>query len=261
MSRRRPLVFAAAALAAVIAACLAKPAAATYDRKNFCRDGADTVVLLVDVTTAFDDRAKDIFQRGVAGIVAALEPGEPIRIVTIEDSYAASSLLYEGCVPWCEPGLLDFFVSECTEGLVRLETRRQLTEIRGALATRLARATADLDRSDILRTIAYSVEHHGQGRHLDLFLFSDLIENSEFMSGKQFWSQETALSLAMIRDNALMPDLHDATVRAFGVGRGGSMGRHPLTQARINKLHDFWTAYFKAAGAPSAQIAEALYLE
>ena len=58
-----------------------------------------------------------------------------------------------------------------------------------------------------------------------------------------------------------MPDLHDATVKVFGVGRGGSLGRHPLKQALMNKLHDFWMAYFSAAGTPDAQISEALYGE
>ena len=240
---------------------LANNARAEYDRSKFCKADADSVIILVDVTTAFDDRAKDLFQRGITGIVSALTPGERVRIATIEDSYSSSQLLYEGCVPYCSNGLLDFFLSECTDGLIRLETRRQLSEIKKALQERLSKATSDMDTSDIVRTIAYAVQPRGSDRHLDLFVFSDLIENSEFMSGKIFWSQPTSTSMKQIEDNSLMPDLREATVNAFGVGRGGSMGRHPLTQDRINKLHEFWTAYFAAAGAPDAQISEALYLE
>ena len=233
---------------------------AEYDRSNFCQPNADTVLILVDVTTAFDQRAQDLFQRGIGSIVSSLKPGERVQVETIEDSYSSSKQLYDGCVPYCPPGFLNFFFSQCTEGLVRVETRRQLTDIRDALQGRLINAT-DLDHSDIIRTIAYSIQQANAKHHLDLFIFSDLIENSEFISGTTFWSQPTKTSIIQIKDNNLMPDLHDATVKVFGVGRGGSMGRHPLTQALINKLHEFWSAYFSAAGAPDAQISEALYGE
>lgn len=232
-----------------------------YDPADFCRPEAAQVVILVDVTTAFDDRAKDVFQRGINGIVKSLSPGEEIRVATIEDSYASTNLLYTGCVPVCSSGLLDFFISDCTEGVIRLETAKQLNEIRAALQGRLAMATTDLDTSDIVRTIFYNTQNRQAGRDLDLYIFSDLIENSEFMSGKTFWAQATDKSITAIKTNNLMPNFSGAVVKAFGVGRGGSMGRHPLTQDRINKLRDFWTAYFIAAGAPQAVISEDLYLE
>jgi hypothetical protein len=234
---------------------------AEYDKRKFCQPTADAVIILVDVTTQFDDRARDIFQRGIAEIVSGLTPGESVHIATIEDSYSSSKVIYEGCVPYCPSGLLDFLTSECTSGLMRLESQRQLSEIREGLRARLTQATEDLATSDIIRTIAYSVQARPAGRKLDLFIFSDLIENSDFMTGKTFWSQPTAVSIESIEKNALMPNLTNATVKAFGVGRGGSGGRHPLTQERINKLHEFWSTLFKAAGDADAQVSESLYLQ
>lgn len=256
-------VFPAIALAAILTlfATLAPLPAQAFDIAKFCKPDADQVVILVDVTTAFDDRAKELFQRGISGIVQSLTPGEGLRIVTIEDSFTTSKLLYSGCVPYCEHGLLDWLWSDCTDGLVRIETNRQQSDIGTALRGRLEQATADLDFSDILRTLFYSTEHRAKGLHLELFVFSDLIENSEFMSGKVFWAQPTATSIDTIKSNGVLPDLSNAAVKVFGVGRGGSMGRHPLAQERIVKLHDFWRAYFKAAQASDAQISEELYLE
>lgn len=240
--------------------CCATPALA-YDRAKFCKDGGDYVVILVDVTTAFDDRARDLFGRGIAAIVTSLRPGDHIRISTIEDSYATSAQLYDGCVPYCDPSIWNYLTSDCTDGLIRLETRRQQSDIKSALLARLGKATADLDLSDIIRTIYDDTAQRPPDAHFDLFVFSDLIENSDFMPGKMFWSQATAKSIAMIKANSLLPDFAGSTVKVFGVARGGSMGRHPLAQDRTNKLRDFWTAYFAAAGVPDAEISEALFLE
>jgi hypothetical protein len=245
----------------MLAAPIAPTPAFAYDAAKFCKDGGNFVVILVDVTTAFDDRAKDLFQKGIAAIVGSLSPGDQVRISTIEDSYANSTQLYAGCVPYCESSIWDFFTSDCTEGLVRLESRRQLASIRSALQGRLEKATADLDTSDIIRAIHDDTVQRPADAHLELYVFSDLIENSEFMPGKVFWAQPTKQSIALVQKDNLMPDFSGSTVTAFGVGRGGSMGRHPLTQDRLNKLHEFWTAYFAAAGAPDAQITESLYLE
>lgn len=248
-------------LLALAFALLASSPAGAYDVSKFCRPDADQVIILVDVTTAFDERSKEQFQRGISAIVSALSPGEQLRIVTIEDSYAASKPLYGGCVPYCPSGFFDWFFSDCTEGVLRLEKTRQQNEIVAALRGRLETVTVDLDWSDIVRTIYYATEHRIAGAHLDLFVFSDLIENSEFMAGRTFWSQKPEKSIAQIKANGFLPDFRDATVRAFGVGRGGSMGRHPLTQDRILALHGFWKHYFDAAQATDAQVSEELYLQ
>lgn len=252
---------ATAIAAALMMGLAASSGAYAYDVAKFCQPDAGEVVILVDVTTAFDDRAKDLFQRGIGAIVSTLAPGQKLKIVTIEESFASSRMLYEGCVPYCPSGLLDWLLSDCTEGIIRLETTRQQREIVTALKARLEIATADLDTSDIVRTLYYATEHRRAGAHLHLFVFSDLIENSEFMQGRTFWSRPTLDSIAEIKANSFLPDFSDATVKVFGVGRGGSGGRHPLAQDRILKLNEFWKAYFKATMAPDAAISENLYLE
>lgn len=249
-----------AALWAAVAAIFVSPGSTlAYEVAKFCRSDADQVVILVDVTTAFDERSKELFQRGISAIVASLDPGESLQISTIEDSFASAKLLYRGCVPYCSSGLLDWLFSDCTDGLIRVETGKQQNQIGAALRDRLELATEDLETSDILRTMFYATEHRSDA-HLQLYVFSDLIENSEFMAGKIFWSQSPEKSMKAIRENGFMPDLSQSTVRVFGVGRGGSSGRHPLAQDRILKLHEFWEAYFKAARAIDTEISEELYL-
>ena len=107
---------------------LRQPRLREYDRRKFCQPEPDTVLILVYVTTAFDERAKDLFQREIRILVSTLSPANVLKSNRLR-TRRVSELLYDGCVPDCATGVLDFFVSECTEGLVEVETRRQLSDI------------------------------------------------------------------------------------------------------------------------------------
>jgi hypothetical protein len=107
----------------------------------------------------------------------------------------------------------------------------------------------ELPNSEIVRTIALSASTEDRpGQNLRLYLFTDLIENSVYLPGKQFFSDKNEKLLARIIADGLVPDLSGAVVHVFGVGRGGTAERRPLDQALLAKLLDFWQRYFAAAG-------------
>lgn len=140
--------------------------------------------------------------------------------------------------------------SNCTGGLILNHKRALLADIKGVVRQRLDRFK-ELERSDVIRTIAGSAaeEMAPGGGGLQMYIFSDLIENSDFMPGDEFGAAPNAALLAKVKENRLVPDLAGARINVFGVGRGGGPGRAPLTVGRLNKLIDFWNGYFEATGA------------
>ena len=52
--------------------------------------------------------------------------------------------------------------------------------------------TADLPYSDILRTLNATVAARTPGRHLKLYVFSDMIENSEYVPGRELVNQSAS---------------------------------------------------------------------
>jgi hypothetical protein len=233
------------------------PASAEYDRKLFCRDNADDVLVLLDITSPLDQRARELLNNGIQAIIDDLRPGEQLRFATLADEVTHSDVVLTGCVPWCPDGLLDQVFGACTEGLLRTENRRLRHEVEQTLGQKLI-AAEELPYSEILRTLASTTMARRTGHHLDLFIFSDLIENSEFIPGKEFWSTPAPKLMARISESLLLPALSDTSVRAFGVGRGGSAPRKALTPERMKTLTAFWQAYFAAAGTTDVVLSELL---
>lgn len=232
---------------------------AAYDEKNFCNPDASTSLVLIDVTTRFDERSKGLFEEGILAVLGKMEDGQKIIISTIEDALTNSQKLYEGCVPYCnETGVFDSLFGECTTGLVKLRSNEQRGAISKSLRGRLAMAD-DLPFSDIVRTIATKSGDEFVGRKSGkVFIFSDMIENSDYIPGKIFWWQPMENILAKIRNDSYLPNLPNVKIRVFGVGRGGDQQRKQLPQIKLDRVKKFWAAYFKQTGATDVLIGESL---
>jgi hypothetical protein len=94
------------------------------------------------------------------------------------------------------------------------------------------------------------------GHKLSLYIYSDLIENSEYLPGRKFFSTPVPQLVTMLQKDKLIPPLKDAEVHIAGVGRGGTKERRPLTVAEQRKVTEFWNAYFKLSGANSIDIGQ-----
>ena len=237
-------------LFALLVAVATLAASAALAAPDYCADTAANVVVYVDKTTPYDDTDKTALVDGVSRLFESLSGGERFTIRTIAQSFTASVSLMDACVPYCPPGGLfgDLF-SDCTEGMMLNDRKHVRDLVVGQLRALLA-DFVELPNSEIVRTIALSASSEQRpSQPLRIYAFTDLIENSVYLPGKQFFSDSNDKLLARIEADGLVPDLAGASVRIFGVGRGGTAERRPLDQALLTKLMDFWQRYFAAAGA------------
>jgi hypothetical protein len=229
------------------------PAAAAIDESTakYCSSSADNVVVYVDRTTNYDAKDKQDLLDGVSAIFGALKGGERFSVRTIADSFTASQSLIDACMPVCaDKGFFgDLFSSDCTEG-VAINDRNHLRDRVVATIENLLNSYSDLPYSAIVRTLALTANSEIKpGQSNRLFLFTDLLENSQYLPGRDFLNQPNDQLLTKVEGDRLVPDLHGAVVKVFGVGRSGLPGRPPLAQPLLSKLMDFWTRYFAAAHA------------
>ncbi len=230
----------------------ATTAAAIGNRNSrFCSSSAANMVLYLDVTTPYDTVDKETLVDGGGRIFESLKGGERLAIRTIADEFPNSRRLLDLCVPYCESrGFLKDLFSDCTEGVVINEKKRMkasmASELRAAITT-----AGDLPYSAIVRTLSLSAsEEFRAGRENDFYVFSDLIENSKYMPGKKFLWEPTDKLLAIVRKDGLIPKLPGASVRVFGIGRGGNPEhRDALQQDVLERVEGFWQTYFTEAGA------------
>jgi hypothetical protein len=238
-------------LVAVVAIMLAavESRAASGGSPDFCNAEADNVVVYVDRTTPYDEADKAALIDGVSRLFESLKGGERFSIRTVAESFAASESLLDACIPFCpSKGFLDDLFSSCTEGVVINERKHLREEVVGELRA-LLENFVELPNSEIVRTIAQtSTVELRAGRTNRLYLFTDLIENSVYLPGKQFFSDDNEDLLRRVAADGLVPDLRGVMVRVFGVGRAGTPERRALEQELLSKLLAFWEGYFAAAG-------------
>jgi hypothetical protein len=98
-----------------------------------------------------------------------------------------------------------------------------------------------------------------EGRPLSLYIYSDLIENSDYLPGRKFFSTPVDRLIGQLRKDKLIAPLKNANVQAAGVGRGGTKDRRPLGVAEQQKVTEFWTAYFKESGANSVEVGQSIF--
>ncbi|HET7714012.1 MAG TPA: hypothetical protein VFK86_00130 [Bauldia sp.] len=223
---------------------------------RYCDPGAASVVFMLDVTTPYDDIDRSVLRDSALKVFDRLEGGQKFTILTIEDSFSHSRRLIEACIPFCPDGsILDDLFSDCTEGVLLQERRALAARLRDVLGLMLE-SSSELPRSDIVRTIYYAMRGDVgvAPTHVDLYVFSDMLENSGFITLRDLFAGKPSALVDMARKNDLVPSMPGASVRIFGVGRRHSEGKPELSVAEMQKLTDFWREYFTAAGAASVEI-------
>lgn len=224
---------------------------ARAEARTYCAPDAANLVVYVDKTTPYDETDKRALIDGIGRLFESLVGGERFSLRTIAESFSASTSLLDACLPWCPAaGLFDSLFGSCNEGLVASDRKALRTRLVGQLRDLLDNFV-ELPNSEIVRTIAITLPIELRpGRPNHVYMFTDLIENSTYLPGKDFFGKKTPVLLARVAADGLVPPLTGVDVHVFGVGRGGNPAdRHPLDQALLEKLTGFWTGYFAAAGA------------
>jgi len=229
--------------------------AETGDNRSYCKSDGRIALFLVDTTTPYDQTDKDLIVKATDKILASLAGGEKVIVRTITDSVTRSEQLVERCIPVCAAeGLSRLFL--CNDGAIRTDRESVYEDIVGSLRQRLSKFE-ERRHSDILRTVLLAAQEDAvNGHKLSLYIYSDLIENSEYLPGRKFFSTHVPQLVTMLQKDKLIPPLKDAEVHIAGVGRGGTKERRPLTVAEQRKVTEFWNAYFKLSGANSIDIGQ-----
>ena len=250
-------------IAGLLATCLSvvllAGGAVAGTTSKYCSKKADNVVVYVDRTTPYDAIDKKDLVDGVSRLFETLKGGERFSMRTIADNFAASTNLLDECLPICHAdGLFGDLFSGCTEGVV-INDKKHLKQAVVQQLNDLLTNFVELPNSEIVRTLGLTAPSELRpGRTNRFYIFTDLIENSQYLPGKEFFTTKNDVLLRHVAKDGLVPDLQGATVQIFGVGRGGDPGdRHPLNQTLLEKLLDFWQRYFEAAHA-KATIQQAL---
>ena len=215
----------------------------------YCEATGANLVFVIDTTTAYDDKDKELLVGAMLAMFEILRGGDRMLVRTITDTFSTSHRVVERCIPHCAArGMFDKLFS-CSEGLILAETKKAKRDIVAALRAHLV-AVRPRNRSDIARTLSSIAREDARGRTRNIFyIFSDMIENSDHVSGRAFFSVENKRLLTHMKKFDLVARLKGAEVHVFGFGRDGTEARLPLQIAAQQKLSDFWRTYFKAAGA------------
>lgn len=226
-------------------------ASATDRTEKYCQPEGANILVYVDRTTPYDDIDKSALVDGISRIFESLTGGERFTVRTIADASSHSETLVSSCIPVCaSKGLLDdLFRSDCTEGAAINDRQHLRSEVVSQMR-QLLNGFVELPYSAIVGTLAEtgSIEYR-RGRSNRIFIFSDLIENSPDIPGKDLFDNKTQTLVARAEKRRMVPELTGADVRVFGVGRSGKPGRPPLPTDLLLKLKDFWEAYFARTGA------------
>ena len=247
----------------LLGAAVMRPAhAQAIDWQRYCSVEGRDILLFIDVTTPYDAQDKTILVDGLQRIVGDLQGGDRIVIRTIGDSASHSERLVDRCIPYCPPkGFWEDLLSDCTGGLILNHKRILISEIRNKARERLD-GFRELEFSDIVTTVALvSREELSAKKQAEIFLFSDLIENSPFMPGGEFLMLPNEELLKRVTENQLVPQLRGAKVQVFGVGRGGTAERAALPIERLNKIMAFWSKLFTDGGSAGVAINQNLAVQ
>ncbi len=219
--------------------------------KDYCSSTGANLILAVDITTPYDAKDKELLVRAVGEIFETLHGGDRIVVRTIGAASTSSERLIDKCVPRCRANSTWDKMFNCNEGIILNDTKQVKHLLLQSLSARLAQFE-EQPRSDIIRTIVSISREEGQRDHAQiLYVFSDLIENSDYISGRSFFTTDTKKLLQYLKRYDLIAPLDGIDVRVFGFGRDGTPARAPLTVPARKKALDFWTAFFRESKAKS----------
>jgi hypothetical protein len=228
-----------------------------HTNQDYCLPAGHIRLFLVDVTTEYDNTDKESIVGMINHVLTEAKGGDLIVIRTITESYTKSERLIERCIPQCPAAGLVNRLFECSDGLIRTDTIHVREDILKALRNRLT-SFKELKYSDIIRTInADAQEEAREGKVLDLYMYSDLNENSEgLIPGRNFYRYPIPFLIKALKKFDLIAPLRKSDVEVAGVGRADTPDRRPLNVAELNFLREFWTTYFKAGGAANVNISQ-----
>src|SRR5260370_2618011 len=118
-------------------------------------------------------------------------------------------------MPYCAgEGVSRIFL--CNDGAIRTDREGVYTDIVESLRQRLAKFE-ETRHSDIVRTVVLAAKEDAvEGRPLSLYIYSDLIENSDYLPGRKFFSTSVDRLIIQLRKDKLIAPLNNPNVQPPG---------------------------------------------
>lgn len=239
-----------AALALVVLASLSGVANA-QGRNEYCQYGSRSSLFLVDRTTPYDETDRRVIIDSIGAVVEGLGAGDRIVVATIGPHYSQSERVIDECKPGCPParGPLDAILTRCRSMVAMQDNQGFRARLRARIRP-LTQSTVEAPNSDITGTIAQWSQHPpGNRRFTNVYIFSDMLENSQAIPWRDFRSMSAEAMMSAVQRYRLVPAVRDAEVRIVGFGRLHDPGRPPLPADLDLRLRSFWRGYFSAGGA------------
>jgi hypothetical protein len=246
-------------LAGLLSSAIATDAHAAQD---YCKYGDELTLVLVDRTTQYDNLDRDIFIEGIDVLFASLKTGERVILQTIQEGYASSEKLFDSCLPGCpDVGMLQSLFSDCSGARAKGDELRFKAELAKEIKD-IVDTPESFARSDILLTLSALSDQYATRNASEklskLFVFSDLLENSELLPWPQVASPSTDHTLQRVKHAGALAKLNRAKVYVYGFGRLHDAARSSLTPQVRQALLKFWRAYFSESGGTDIHIEQRL---
>ena len=222
--------------------------------KDYCDLSDRSALFLIDRTTVIDGTDKAIILESLGTVIDGLGAGDRIVIATIEDHYSQTALKTNACKPGCPPssGAVNAVIGACSVTKAKQDARRFNASLAGTIKPLLDTAE-EKPGSDIIRTVAqWTQAPPGDEAFTDVYIFSDMLENSELFKWSAFKAMPTDEAMSKVETMGLVPDAARARVRIVGFGRGHGATRAPLPPETDAAMRKFWSAYFEAGGADAS---------
>jgi hypothetical protein len=232
---------------------------------DYCQYGKRTVLIFVDRTTAYDDIDKKIFVDGFDRIMARLNVGDNVVVHTIQDKHTNSSIVFNACLPGCpDEGFVNWLVGSCKSLIARGAHSRFRLDLAKSIRDLLDHPQS-FRYSEIVRTLinvtntyAARARNDRRAKIAQVFVFSDLLENSTLIPWRILKSGNGARALQILNGVDIRPAIAGARVATFGFGRNHGNRRRPLTPSQDRALRKFWQAFFKLGSASDVYIGQYL---
>lgn len=223
--------------------------------QDYCVQGTGSAtVFLIDRTSPYDDRDKEVFAKGVAGIYDRLQTGDRLIVHTLTDDFAISEKVFDACRPGCqEQGLVSGLFSQCRESVARVDDRAFMRDYLTSVKP-LVDQLEEYPASVVIETIAYIVQEYERNHLVSLVIFSDMIEHSRMSQFAYLSGKDVEAMLKKVERLGLVRPMQNVSVEIFGFGRSHSDSRDGLRAAVKQNIERFWREYFHLAGVKSVRI-------
>jgi hypothetical protein len=222
-------------------------------KKSYCNNQS-TIIMLIDRTTAYDDRDVETLTNGLEVIFNDLQIGDRFVVQTIAGTLTESTRVFDECVPGClDAGVWEWAIGSCRAAVAKSDNREFRIKLTSVLRNILAEKQSH-KFSEIARTIAETAKFYQNKGLKHLIIFSDMLENSTILPWNSLRIMKPSKVIDLLQREGIMPKLTGTKVDVFGFGRNHDVSRKALPTDLQRRLEIIWRDFFVSGNAKDISI-------